>query len=138
VVKNESTSSIVLKFWLSLVHRLEDVGFEQPWFWPDGGLLPLQSSCLQCRSLEARNHQDLSAPGFHMCYKSKVPLVRAFMNLYLLTCIHRCHGILHGQQPHPIGRINYLVYNTRSLPNDTRSQFEKGEHTSIENTFHVD
>src|ERR1700678_4501164 len=92
VVKNESTrgvSSIVLKFRLLLVHRFEDVGFEQPLFWPDGGLLPLQSSCLQCCSLEARNHQDSSTPGFHMCYKSKVLLVRAFMNLYLLTCIHR-------------------------------------------------
>jgi hypothetical protein len=44
VVKNESmrgVSSIVLKFQLSLVQRLEDVAFKQPWFWPDGSSLPL-------------------------------------------------------------------------------------------------
>ena len=142
MVENESTrsvGSIILMFWPMFEYRWEGSEVEQPWFWLDGCSLSFQGgSHLQCWSLEARNYQDLNSLGFHMCYKTKVPLVCSTTNPYPLTCVRHCHGILHGQQLHPIGRGNYLVYNARLLPNDPRCQTEKGDHTSIQNAFHVD
>lgn len=142
MVENESArgvGSIVLKFRLTLEHRKEGSGVEQFWFWLDGCSLSFQrGSCLRHRRLEARNHQDSSSPGFHMRYKTKVPLVDSLTNPYPLTCFHHRHGILHGQQLHPIRNVNYLAYNARLLPNDPRRQIEKGDHISIQNTFHID
>jgi len=132
-------NSIILKFRPTLEHRRECSGVEQPWFRPDGRSLSFQrGSRLRCRCLEARNYQDSSSPGFHIRHKTKVPLVRSITDPYPLTCGHRCHGILHGQQFYPIGRVNYLAYNARLLPNDPRCQTEKGDHISIQNTLRID
>ena len=129
MVKNESARgvySIVLKFRLMLEQRRESSGVEQLWFWLDGCSLSFQrGSRLWCRCLEARNHQDFSAPAFHMRYKTKVTLVHSVMNPYPLACFHHCHGILHCQQLHPIRRVNYLTHNARVLPNDPRHEIER-------------
>ena len=99
-----------------------------------------QGSCLlRCWYLEARNDQNLNSPGFHTHYKTNIAIVCSIMNSYPLTCFHHRCGIMQGQQFHPIGRIDYLAYNASFLiSNDPRCQIEKGDHTSVQNSFHID
>src|SRR5271168_382956 len=79
-------NSIILKFRLTLEHRRECSGVEQPWFQPDGCSLSFQrGSRLRCQCLKARNHQDSSSPGFHIRHKTKVPLVCPITDPYPLS-----------------------------------------------------
>ena len=127
-------NSIFLKFWLTLEYRRECNRIKQCWFRPDRCSLSFQrGSCPRCWYLEARNHQNLSSKGFHIRYKFKIVLVHSITDPYPLTCGHHCHGILHGQQFYPIGRVNYLAYNAKLLPNDPGCQTEKRDHISIQN-----